>query len=54
MNEPIDLQRSRRPDILGASDGLGSEPLARARISVVIPALNEADQIAAVVRAVPR
>ncbi len=54
MNEPIDLQRSRRPDILGASDGLGSEPLARARISVVIPALNEADQIAAVVRGVPR
>ncbi len=54
MKEARDFEQARRPDSLKARNDLGSEPSSRARVSVVIPALNEEDSIAAVVRAVPR
>ncbi len=54
MNESIEVEKARRRDNFKASNDPGSEPSPRARVSVVIPALNEEDSIAAVVHAVPR
>ncbi|MFN2456311.1 MAG: glycosyltransferase family 2 protein [Pyrinomonadaceae bacterium] len=54
MSESIDVEKVRRPDNFKTSSGPGSEASPRTRISVVIPALNEEDPIAGVVRAVPR
>ncbi len=53
MNEFRDGEKRAVPNTFEPGDGSGSESSLRARVSVVIPALNEEDPIAAVVRAVP-